>query len=171
MNAKRLLFLFSFMLLLIPAAALAANHNVTGGTFGLSICAAGVALALNGVSFDNFLASNTCVLSFTGVGNTLILSGNNTLKSGINEPGSAQMKAEKTPIERRDRLIKRRKPGPYAPVFALGLCRSSFHRRRQHCLQHREVVASSAGFSLTSFEWVLGKGWVTRRSFPRRCLL
>ena len=117
MKVKRLLFVLFLALLLIPTVALAANHEVISGTFNLSTCAAGdtvtvksgatatltgavptgvyvpvsceagVTLTISGVSIDNSISSDTCALSFTGVGNKLILSGSNTLKSGMNEPG------------------------------------------------------------------------------------
>ncbi len=102
------------LLLFIPAAALAADHPVTSGTFDLSTCltgdtvtvaagatatltgtapgnvavscGAGVTLTLSGANIDNS-SSGTCALSFTGAGNTLILSGANSLQSGTNFAG------------------------------------------------------------------------------------
>ena len=41
MHVKQLLSVVILVLVLIPAAALAADHEVTGGTFDLSTCAAG----------------------------------------------------------------------------------------------------------------------------------
>ncbi len=50
-------------------------------------CEAGVTLTLEDVTIDVSGTSNACALSFTGSGNTLILSGENALSSGRNEPG------------------------------------------------------------------------------------
>ena len=117
MKAKRLFFVLLLALLLIPAAALAVDYTVSDGqTFNLNVCSsatsdtvtvaanatatltgsatgvpvsceAGVTLTISGVSIDTSASGDTCALSFTGTGNTLILSGDNTLKSGENEPG------------------------------------------------------------------------------------
>ncbi len=116
-TTKRFLPALLFLLFFIPAAALAANHTVANGdTFDLSTCTSGdtvtinvgaaatltgtapsnvmvlcnpmVTLTLNGVSIDNSLSVG-CSLSFTGTMNTLILAGNNILKSGGDYAGIA----------------------------------------------------------------------------------
>jgi len=116
-KASRFLFILFLSLLLIPAFAFAVDYTVSNGdTFNLDSCSsatndtvtvaggatatltgtatgvpvsceAGVTLTLNGVSIDTFASSDMCALSFTGSGNTLILSGNSTIKSGENESG------------------------------------------------------------------------------------
>ena len=116
-KAKRLLFVVVLALLLIPAAALAVDYTVSDGeTFSLNVCSsatsdtvtvaanatatltgsatgvpvsceAGVTLTISGVSINTSASSDTCALSFTGAGNTLILSGSSTIKSGKYEPG------------------------------------------------------------------------------------
>ncbi|WKY48997.1 cadherin-like beta sandwich domain-containing protein [Eubacteriaceae bacterium ES3] len=99
---------------LSPQTALAATHTVSDSqTFDISSCAAGdivevdagatatltgsqnvliscsegVTLTLDSVTSDVSATSNACALNFSGSGNTLILSGTNTFKSGSNEPG------------------------------------------------------------------------------------
>lgn len=107
---KRFLSALLFLLLFVPAAALAANHTVSNGdTFNLATCASGdtvtvtagatatlvgtapvnisvicnssVTLTLSGVTIDHSSAIGSA-LGIGGSGVTLILSGNNVLKSG-----------------------------------------------------------------------------------------
>ena len=103
-----------FIIGLLPQTALAASHTVSDGdTFDISTCSdgdtvtveadatatitgnknvkiscgSGVTLTLDSVTSKVSGTSSACALSFTGSGNTLILSGENTLSSGSREPG------------------------------------------------------------------------------------
>ncbi len=104
-----------FIIGMLPQTALAASHTVSDGdTFDIGAscadgdnvtveagaaatitgsknvqisCQAGVTLTLSDVTIDVSGTTNACALSFTGSGNTLILSGENTLRSGSRESG------------------------------------------------------------------------------------
>ena len=64
-----------------------ATATITGSKNVMIECGAGTALTLEGVTIDVSATDNACALSFTGIGNTLTLSGASSLKSGANEPG------------------------------------------------------------------------------------
>ena len=64
-----------------------ATATITGSKNVMIDCGAGTALTLDGVTIDVSATDNACALSFTGIGNTLMLSGASSLKSGANEPG------------------------------------------------------------------------------------
>ena len=64
-----------------------ATATITGSKNVTISCEAGVTLTLKDVTSDVSGTSGACALSFTGSGNTLILIGDNTLKSGRSEPG------------------------------------------------------------------------------------
>ena len=117
MNFKRFLSGLLVVLLVLfamPCVGMAADYNVSDGdVFDLSSvsdgdtirvaggaaatikgsknvmieCSAGVTLTLDAVNIDVRATDNACALSFKGSGNTLILIGDSTLKSGKNEPG------------------------------------------------------------------------------------
>ena len=67
--------------------AAGATATITGSKNVTISCEAGVTLTLSDVTSDVSGTSGACALTFTGSGNTLILSGENTLRSGYYEPG------------------------------------------------------------------------------------
>lgn len=75
---------------ILDAGAAATLRMASGATALVNTtisCQAGSTLTLVDVNIDVSLQSGLCALAFTGAGNTLVLSGESTLKSGDNEPG------------------------------------------------------------------------------------